>query len=107
MSVLIYHIEARSKVDRQRLEYFPLVLEIKSVIEAGFALVVYDCDRDVRRLISRRINRKNLIVRGNPRGLYRDKKPSAQNVAIIDGPARVELNTAGENASIDSDPRGR
>src|SRR5215469_9852146 len=101
VSVLVHHIEACSKVDRQWLEYLPLVLEIKSVVGAGLALVVDDRDRDVRRLNSRRVNRKKLVIRGNPRGLYRDKKPATQNVTIIDGPARVELHTTGKDASID------
>src|SRR5271157_3218000 len=102
MSVLVYDIEPCSEVYRQRLEYFPLVLEIKPVIGAGLALVANDRERDIRCLTSCGINWENLVVRFDPCGFHRKKKPAPQNIAIIDRPARIKLNSVGKDASVDS-----
>src|SRR5271166_1599439 len=101
MSVLVYDIETCSKVNRQRLEHFPLVLKIEPVIGASLTLVAGNCEGNVRCLISFGINRKNSVIRVDPRGLNVHKKPAPQNIAIIDRPARVELNSIGKDAAVD------
>src|SRR5271165_1964624 len=102
MSVLVYDIEPCSEVYRQRLEYFPLVLEIKPVIGAGLALVADDRERDIRGLTSCGINWENLVVRFDPCGFHRKKKPAPQNIGTINCPARIKLNSVGKDASVDS-----
>ena len=101
MRVLIYYIEPCSKVNRQGFKNFPRVLQIETVISAGLALVANDCERYIRCLISRSINRENLVIRVDSRNFRRDKKPSPQNIAIIDRPAGVKLNTVRKDASVD------
>ena len=52
-------------------------------------------------MISFGINRKNSVIRVDPRGFNVHKKPAPQNIAIIDRPARVELNSIGKDAAVD------
>ena len=62
VSELIYDIEPSPEVNRQRLEYLPLVLEIEPVVGASRFLVANDRKRHIRRLNSCSVNRKNQVI---------------------------------------------
>ena len=76
-------------------------MKIEPVIGASLTLVADNGERNVRCLISGSINRKNSVIRIDPRGFNVHKKPAPQNIAIIDRPARVELNSIGKDAAVD------
>src|SRR5271166_1158126 len=80
LSVLIYDIEPNPEVNRQRLKYFPLVLEIEPVVGASLVLVANDRKRHVRRLNSCSVDRKDLVIGFDPRGFHREKKSATQNI---------------------------
>src|SRR4030088_2499161 len=102
MRKFVNDIESSTKVDGQWLEYFPFILEIKPVDQAGFSTVIGNRSRHIRTLCSRSINRKDEVGGICSGSFHSDQKSTSNHVAVIHCPTRIELHAVIKQTPIHS-----
>ena len=98
----LHKVEPATEINRELLERFPFILQIKAVEVAVLVVIIDDTLRRSAGLITVGVDRKNERGGVDGRVLFSENQTGANCVLVVELVARVQFDAVGKNGSIDA-----